>query len=138
MLDPAVIDMMVFCTKNPSPMFDSFALLEPFDTFWFVTITPYGKEIEPRVPDKEQVMDSFLRLSGLVGAGRMSWRYDPIFISRKYSIDYHIKQFECMAGRLRGRSVPVCWEQTSVLTIPAATAACTATRITTGSRFGGT
>ena len=92
-LDPAVIDMMVFCTKNPSPMFDSFSLLEPFDTFWFVTITPYGKEIEPHVPDKEQVMDSFLRLSELVGAGRMSWRYDPIFISEKYSADYHIKQF---------------------------------------------
>ena len=79
-------------------MFDNFALLEPFNTFWFVTITPYGKEIEPHVPDKERVLDSFLRLSGLVGAGRMSWRYDPIFISGKYSVDYHIKQFEYMAN----------------------------------------
>ena len=101
-LDPVVIDMMVFCTKNPFPMFDSFALLEPFDTFWFVTITPYGKEIEPHVPDKERVMDSFLQLSELVGAGRVSWRYDPIFITEKYSVDDHIKQFEHMAGRLRG------------------------------------
>ena len=102
MLDPAVIDMMVFCTKNPSPMFDSFALLEPFDTFWFVTITPYGKEIEPHVPGKERVLDSFLHMSGLVGAKRMSWRYDPIFITEKYSVDYHLQQFEYMAGRLRG------------------------------------
>ena len=31
MLDPAVIDMMVFCTKNPSPMFDSFALFQEGD-----------------------------------------------------------------------------------------------------------
>ena len=101
-LDPETIDVLVFCTKNPFPMFRDFGLLSPFSMFWFVTITPYGKEIEPHVPDKEQAMDSFLQLSDKVGAGRMSWRYDPILISEKYSLDYHIKQFSHMAGRLHG------------------------------------
>lgn len=101
-LDPDVIDVMVFCTKNPVPMFKNFHLLKPFNMFWFVTITPYGKEIEPRVPDKERVMDSFLCLSDLVGAKRMSLRYDPIFICEKYSTDFHVRQFEYMAKRLRG------------------------------------
>ena len=101
-LDPETIDVLVFCTKNPSPMLKDFSLLSPFSMFWFVTITPYGKDVEPHVPDKEQVMDSFLQLSEMIGAERMSWRYDPIFISEKYSVDYHIRQFEYMARRLCG------------------------------------
>lgn len=32
----------------------------------------------------------------------MSWRYDPIFISQKYSVSYHIERFEQMAEDLQG------------------------------------
>ncbi len=102
LLKPEVIDMMVFCTKNPYPMLDNISLLSAFDMFWFVTITPYGKEIEPLVPSKEQVMDSFCRLSKFVGSGRMSWRYDPVFITEKYSVDCHIEQFSRIAKQLSG------------------------------------
>lgn len=102
LLKPEVIDIMVFCTKNPLPMLDRISLLSEFDTFWFVTITPYGKEIEPYVPPKEQVIRSFQQLSTLVGSERMSWRYDPIFITDQYSIDYHIEQFAQMSKILSG------------------------------------
>lgn len=102
LLDPEVIDIIVFCTKNPFPMLDRISLLSAFDTFWFVTITPYEKDIEPYVPPKEQVINSFQRLSRLVGKKRMSWRYDPIFITDKYSMDYHIEQFGYMAKELSG------------------------------------
>lgn len=101
-LNPEVIDVMVFCTKNPLPMLDRISLLSAFDTFWFVTITPYEKEIEPYVPPKEQVINSFKQLSKLVGNNRISWRYDPIFITDKYSIDYHVEQFGHMAKALAG------------------------------------
>ena len=47
-LDPAVVDALVFCTKNPLPMLERLPLLDAFTMFWFVTITPYGREIEPR------------------------------------------------------------------------------------------
>ena len=104
LLKPEVIDIMVFCTKNPLPMLDRISLLSEFDTFWFVTITPYGKEIEPYVPPKEQVIRSFQQLSTLVGSERMSWRYDPIFITDQYSIDYHIEQFAQMAKALSGHT----------------------------------
>ena len=102
MLNPEVIDVMVFCTKNPLPMLDRIGRLSAFDTFWFVTITPYGKEIEPYVPNKEQVIHSFCQLSGLVGRERISWRYDPIFLTDKYSIAWHIEQFQSMAKALSG------------------------------------
>lgn len=101
-LDPEVIDVIVFCTKNPRPMFDRLSLLSDYDTFWFVTITPYGIDIEPHVPPKEQVISSFCRLAELIGSGRMSWRYDPVFITDRYSVEYHIEQFERMAKALSG------------------------------------
>lgn len=101
LLNPSLIDAMVFCTKNPLPMLNDSAslktLLTIFDTFWFVTITPYEADIEPFVPPKDQVISSFQRLSGLIGKQRISWRYDPVFITEKYSISYHIKQFAAMA-----------------------------------------
>ena len=102
LLKPEVLDVLVFCTKNPAPMLDRLSLLSAFDMFWFVTITPYGKEIEPLVPAKAQVISSFQRLSALVGSNRMSWRYDPIFITEQYSVSYHIEQFHQMAEALTG------------------------------------
>lgn len=101
-LDPAVVDCLVFCTKNPAPMFPRLHELDVFGQYWFVTITPYGKEIEPYVPEKELVMEHFLALSEKVGKKAICWRYDPVFVSEKYSVDFHIQVFEKMAARMTG------------------------------------
>ena len=101
-LDPAVVDVLAFCTKDPSPMIPYLDEISPFRQFWFVTITPYGRDIEENVPPKERVMDAFRRVSEKVGPKAMSWRYDPIFISEKYPIEFHIEAFEKMAAELEG------------------------------------
>ena len=101
-LTPDVVDLVGFCTKNPAPMLPYMDLLEPFGQWWYVTITPYGKDIEPNVPDKPKVLESFRQLSKIVGADRMGWRYDPIFISEEWPAERHIKAFEYMAGTLEG------------------------------------
>ena len=101
-LSPDVVDLIGFCTKNPAPMFPYMDLLEPFGQYWFVTVTPYGKEIEPGVPEKKEVLESFRQLSSVVGADRTGWRYDPIFISETYPVDWHIRAFERMAEMLAG------------------------------------
>ena len=77
-------------------------LLRPYGQYWFVTVTPYGKEIEPRVPDTRNVLESFRRLSDIVGVDSIGWRYDPIFISDEYPVERHIKAFEYMAKTLSG------------------------------------
>lgn len=101
-LSPEVVDLIGFCTKNPAPMLPHLDLLRPYGQYWYVTITPYGKEIEPGVPDKREVLDSFRRLSDTVGLDRMGWRYDPVFISGDYPAERHIKAFEYMAQTLSG------------------------------------
>ncbi len=101
-LTPDVVDLIGFCTKNPAPMLPHLDLLRPFGQYWYVTITPYGKDIEPRVPGKLQVLDSFKRLSDSVGIRRVGWRYDPVFISRDWPPERHLRAFEYMAKELSG------------------------------------
>lgn len=101
-INPDVVDLIAFCTKNPAPMLPHMDMLKPYGQYWFVTITPYGKEIEPNVPDKAKVIENFKTLSKAVGIDSVGWRYDPIFITEKYSLDFHLKTFEKMARELSG------------------------------------
>lgn len=95
-LDPSVVDLIVFCTKNPRPMFKHLDLLQPYHQYWFVTITPYGKDIEPNVPEKSAVIESFQKLSSIIGPDNMCWRYDPIFIDDTWTPTRHIETFREM------------------------------------------
>lgn len=101
-LNPSVVDVIGFCTKNPAPMFPHMNLLKEYGQFWFVTITPYGRDIEPNVPDKHRLLDDFKRLSDFVGTSAIGWRCDPIFISDRYIAEYHLRAFEKMASALEG------------------------------------
>ncbi len=101
-LDPAVVDCLNFCTKNPMPMLGRMGEIADFGQMWFVTVTPYGKEIEPFVPDKDRVLEAVKELSRIVGIRSVSWRYDPVFLLGRYSLDFHIESFERMAGKLEG------------------------------------
>ena len=99
-LDSKIIDCLCFCTKNPKPLIKNLDKLTDFNQFWFVTITPYGKDIEVNVPKFKKVIKSFKELSCNLGINKVSWRYDPIFITDKYSLEYHIDKFEEMACEL--------------------------------------
>ena len=101
-LDPAVVDVIGFCTKNPAPMFPYMDLLKDYGQYWFVTITGYGRDIEPNVPDKRRLLEAFKRLSGIVGVRSIGWRYDPVLISGRYTADYHLRAFEQIASALDG------------------------------------
>lgn len=101
-LSPEVVDLIAFCTKNPAPMLPHMDVLRPYGQYWFVTITPYGKDIEPNVSDKNVVMRDFQKLSDLVGIDSVGWRYDPIFVDAKHSVEWHIGEFERMAKTLAG------------------------------------
>lgn len=74
-------------------MLNQLSYLKDYRTFWFVTITPYDRDIEKYVPMVDQVIQSFKELSNKVGKDKVRWRYDPILLNDKYTIDYHIKVF---------------------------------------------
>ncbi|SFN76076.1 protein of unknown function [Pseudobutyrivibrio sp. UC1225] len=101
-LNPEVVDVIGFCTKNPAPMFKYMDLLKDYGQYWFVTLTSYGRDIEPNVPDKHKLIEDFIKLSNYVGVNSIGWRYDPIFILDRYTEEYHIKAFKQIAEKLDG------------------------------------
>ena len=94
-LDPAHVDVIGFCTKNPAPMFPYMDLLRDYGQYWFVTITPYGR-------DKHRVLDDFRTLSDIAGIHSVGWRYDPILVSERYTAEYHLHAFKQIAAALDG------------------------------------
>ncbi len=101
-LHPDDVDALFFCTKNPSPMIPFMEKLKPYRQIWHVTITAYGKELEPFVPPVHEVITSFRKLSEIVGKECIFWRYDPILISPDYPLEKHIDLFTHIADGLSG------------------------------------
>lgn len=102
-LSPEKIDCVVFCSKNYAPILDRLnEITDRFNTYFYYTITAYGKDIEPGVPDIQKSIETLLKLEQIAGLKRIAWRYDPVLLTEKYTIDYHLKTFDYMADRLSG------------------------------------
>lgn len=100
-LSPEVVDGIVFWTKNPTPMLDRLVELNDYMYYFQFTLNSYGVDAEENIPNKSKVViPAFQRLSDSIGPDRVIWRYDPIFLSKVYTVDYHIRYFEELAKRL--------------------------------------
>ena len=101
-LSPEVVDCIAFCTKNPIPLIPHLDELNAYRQFWFMTITPYGKDIEPNVPDKTKIIEAFKTISSRVGKQAIGWRYDPVFYGNGFNLERHAHEFEKLAVALNG------------------------------------
>ncbi len=100
-LSPEVVDCIVFWTKNPANMIEKLEYLQKYVYYFQFTLTGYGKDIEPNLPNKrEELIPTFKRLSEKIGKEKVIWRYDPILISKRYTMDYHLKVFDEIASSL--------------------------------------
>ena len=100
-LSPDVVDGIVFWTKNPAPMLDRLDELKDYPYYFQFTLTPYESDVEQKVPSKNEVIiPAFQKLSSAIGRERVVWRYDPILLSEKYTLQYHIKQFQVLCHKL--------------------------------------
>lgn len=95
------VDLIMFCSKNPLPMINKLDILK-VPVLFHVTITPYSKDVEPNIPDKRLIIDGVKKLSLVLSIDNVVVRYDPIFLSDKYNVDYHIKAFDKLCKNLNG------------------------------------
>lgn len=103
-LNPDLVDCIVFRTKNPEPMMSRLDALQDYDYLFNITMNPYGRDMEKNVPRIQERVENYKRLSAMVGPLRMIWRYDPIFLSPKYDMDFHRRAFEYLCRELQGTS----------------------------------
>lgn len=102
-ITPDVVDCIVFWTKNPLPMMERLDELKAYPYYFQFTLTGYGNDVEANLPDKKtMIIPMFQELSNRIGRERVIWRYDPIFFSDRYTVEYHIETFRAMAEALNG------------------------------------
>lgn len=100
-LSPDVVDGIVFWTKNPTPMLNRLDELQDYAYYFQFTLTPYDIDVEKNVPSKNEIIiPTFQKLSSLIGKERVVWRYDPILLSDKYTLQYHMKYFRVLCDKL--------------------------------------
>lgn len=104
-LDPKVIDCIVFWTKNAAPLLPYLDEIRARYPFYFqYTLNAYDHDIEAAVVSLQQKLNTFTALSDKIGAGKVIWRYDPVLITDRYSVDWHIAQFETISNALLGKT----------------------------------
>ena len=95
------VDLIVFCTKNPIPIIKYLKEIK-IPIIFQITLTSYKSDIELNVVDKNKVIDAIKEISDILGIDNVYVRYDPIFISDKYNVNYHVKAFDRMCKLLNG------------------------------------
>lgn len=102
-LSPDKVDVIIFCSKDYRPILPQLhEITDRFNTYFHYTITAYGKDIEPRVPDIDTSIKTLLQLEKIVGTKRICWRYDPVLLTKDYTIPRHLKTFEYLCSHLEG------------------------------------
>jgi hypothetical protein len=95
------VDLILFCTKNPIPIVDKLKSIKK-PIIFHITLTPYKKDIEPNVGPKGLIIEAIKKISSIIGIENVYIRYDPVFINKKYTLDYHIKSFDNLCNLLDG------------------------------------
>jgi hypothetical protein len=105
-LYPQDVDAFIFWTRNVYKFMPLVSTLKHngYESFFLYTLTGYGPPLEKYLPSKEILVDTFCRLSGLIGSERIAWRYDPILIADEAPFTWrdHARRFRVLAQNLEG------------------------------------
>lgn len=102
-LSPNVVDCIVFWTKNAKPMFQYLEELNRSYCYYFqYTLNGYDIDIEPNVEKLDSKIKTLKELSMKTSKQQVIWRYDPILLTDRYSLKWHIDTFEYIANQLSG------------------------------------
>lgn len=102
-LTPKNVECVEFCSKNYKPILNNLnQITDKFNTHFQYTITAYGKDIEPGVPKIDESINTLKELEEIVGEKRICLRYDPLLLTKKYTINTLLKTYEEIASQLTG------------------------------------
>lgn len=95
--------VIVFWTKNPAPIIPLLQEITKRGIHYYFTVTlnDYEAEgLEPGVPPLEERIESFIRLSELLGRQKVIWRFDPLFLTGTGDIDTLLNKIARVGNRV--------------------------------------
>lgn len=103
-LRPQDVDVIVFWTRNPHPIFSGLNELDSlgYRYYFQFTIMDNPRSVDSKSPPAEAAISAFKALSDRLGSERVIWRYDPIVLSPVTDADYHRLRFDRIAKQLHG------------------------------------
>ena len=108
------VDMIVFWTRNPRPLFSALDELDTLGYHYYFqfTIMDNPRVIDPKSPPVDAAIKTFKALADRVGSKRVIWRYDPIVLSAVTDTDFHyaIQDFFLTEKYVRKIDIEVMYE----------------------------
>ena len=103
-LGPQDVDVIVFWTRNPRPLFRHLDELDRrgYRYYFQYTIMNNPRAIDPKSPSMEASIKTFRELADRVGTQRVIWRYDPIVLTEVTSPEFHASNHALIAEALTG------------------------------------
>lgn len=96
---------IVFWSKNPAPLLSHLSWLKERGIGCFIqyTLNDYETEgLEPNVPPLQQRIETFRRLVDALGIGAVVWRFDPLILTDRITIDTLLEKIAHIADALVG------------------------------------
>jgi hypothetical protein len=97
--------VVVFWTKNPEPLLPFLRELDErgIHCYFNFTLNDYEREgFEPDVPPLTERIETFRRLSGLIGKEKVIWRFDPLIITPQCAPRDLLEKIRHTGNRLKG------------------------------------
>lgn len=100
---PNDLDLIVFWTRNPKPLFPYLDELDQrgYHYYFQYTLLGYPRQIEPHNPPRSDAISTFRKLADRIGPERVIWRYDPIVFSKLTGARYHTENYAQIAAALK-------------------------------------
>lgn len=96
---------IVFWSKNPRPLLEHLDYLKDRNIGCYIqyTLNDYEREsLEKGVPPLDQRIDTFKKLVNKLGIGRVIWRFDPMILTDRITIDDLLEKVRNIGDQLKG------------------------------------
>lgn len=99
--------VIVFWTKNPKPLIRRLTTIDQQGIQYYFTFTlnDYEKEgFEPGIPSRLDRINTFKELAYKLGKERVIWRFDPLILTDKLTVDELLNRIHTLAIQLSGHT----------------------------------
>jgi len=98
---------VVFWSKNPAPLLPFLSEIESMGINYYFqfTLNDYEADgLEPGVPSLSGRLETFMRLAGRIGPERVVWRFDPLVLTDRVTVEVLLDRIGHLAGLLHAQT----------------------------------